>query len=244
MDQIRLWGAIVNAIAVIGGASVGLLFKRLMGNSTQNQKAKTLSDHIFHGMALCVMIIGISGALESAPILTVIISMAIGSLLGHLMRLDTGVNLLGEKIEKLAKNRFGSVAQGFVSASLLFCVGSMTIVGALNSGLMCDHTMQYTKATIDLVAAIILASSMGIGVMFSALFVLIFQGSITLLAQWIQPFLTQDVIGCMSVVGSLLIVGLSLNMLGLTKLKIMNYMPAMFLPILLIPLSNWITSIF
>ena len=120
----------------------------------------------------------------------------------------------------------------------------MTIVGALNSGLMCDHTMQYTKATIDFVSAIILASSMGMGVMFSALFVLVFQGSITLLAQWIQPFLTQDVIGCMSVVGSLLIVGLSLNMLGLTKLKIMNYMPAMFLPILLIPLSNWITSIF
>lgn len=242
MEQFRLWGAIVNALAVIGGAALGMLFRRLMGDASKSEKAKALSDHIFHGMALCVLVIGISGAIESAPILTVIIAVALGSLLGHLMRLDSGVNWLGNKIEALAKDKFGNVAQGFVSASLLFCVGSMTIVGALNSGLMCDHSMQYTKATIDCVAAIVLASSMGIGVMFSSLFVLVFQGSITLLAQWVAPFLNTEVVGCMSVVGSILIIGLSLNMLGLTKLKIMNYMPAIFLPILLIPLSNWIAS--
>ena len=244
MEQFRLWGAIVNAALVVAGSALGLLFKRLIGDASKNEKAKTLSDHIFHGMALCVLAIGVSGAIERSPILIVIISMALGSLLGHLMRLDAGINFIGNKIEALAKDRFGNVAQGFVSASLLFCVGSMTIVGALNSGLMCDHTMQYTKATIDLVAAIVLASSMGIGVMFSSLFVLVFQGSITLLAQWVAPFLNEAVVGCMSVVGSLLIVGLALNMLGLTKLKIMNYMPAIFLPIFLIPLSEFIGTLF
>ena len=244
MEQFRLWGAIVNAALVVAGSALGLLFKRLIGDASKNERAKTLSDHIFHGMALCVLAIGVSGAIESSPILIVIISMALGSLLGHLMRLDAGVNFIGNKIEALAKDRFGNVAQGFVSASLLFCVGSMTIVGALNSGLMCDHTMQYTKATIDFVSAIVLSSSMGIGVMFSALFVLVFQGSITLLAQWVAPFLNEAVVGCMSVVGSLLIIGLALNMLGMTKLKIMNYMPAIFLPIFLIPLSNFISTLF
>lgn len=243
MEELRLWGAIVNALAVIGGAAIGMLFKRLIGDTSKNERAKALSDHIFFGMGLCVITIGISGAIESTNILVVIISVAIGSLLGHLMRLDAGVNALGNKIEALARDKFGNVAQGFVSASLLFCVGAMAIVGSLDSGLLCDHTTQYTKATIDFVSAIVLASSMGIGVMFSALFILVFQGSITLLAQWISPFLNTEVISCMSVVGSILIIGLAMNMLNITKLKIMNYMPAIFLPILFIPLANWIAQI-
>ena len=119
----------------------------------------------------------------------------------------------------------------------------MTIVGSLNSGLMNDHTMLYTKSTLDFVSAIVFSVSLGIGVMFSSVFVLVFQGSITLLAQWVAPVLSTEVITCMTGVGSILIIGLALNMLGITKLKVMNYMPAIILPALLIPLVNWVGSV-
>ena len=120
----------------------------------------------------------------------------------------------------------------------------MTVVGSLNSGLTGDHTMLYTKAVLDFVSALILATSLGIGVGFSAAFLLVFQGSITLLAQWIAPYLNNDVITCMSIVGSILIIGLAFNVLGMTKLKIMNYLPAIFLPALLIPLADWVSGWF
>ena len=120
----------------------------------------------------------------------------------------------------------------------------MTVVGALNSGLTGDHSMLYTKSILDLVSSILLSLSMGIGVLLSAGFVLVLEGSIALLAQWIAPFLGEAVVLCMSGVGSLLIIGLALNVLGVTKLKIMNYLPAIFLPIGLIPLSNWLASLF
>ncbi|MBQ9760178.1 MAG: DUF554 domain-containing protein [Clostridia bacterium] len=235
MEEIRLWGAIVNALAIVGGSLVGLLVRRLIGGGKREGKS-ALSDHIYYGMGLCVLIIGISGAIEDCNILIVILSVALGSVLGHLMRLESGINILGNKIEVMAKDRFGNVAEGFVSASLLFCVGSMAIVGALNSGLSADHTVQYTKATIDCVVSVVMAVSLGVGVCFSALPVFVLQGGITLFAQWIAPFLTADIITAMSVVGSILIVGVATNMLGMTRLKIMNYMPATFLPLLLVPL--------
>ena len=270
MEQFRLWGTIVNMIAVILGSLIGLGIKNLLGRKTTYHRMEALSNCIFHGIGLCVLAIGITGTIKAAvndqilaalagsyvgspentlqvvaslageETLIVVFSMVLGAVIGHLCNLDAGINLLGDKIEKLAHNRFGNVAQGFVSASLLFCVGSMTIVGALNSGLQCDHTMLYTKSILDFVSSLILATSLGIGVMFSAAFVLVFQGSITLLAQWVAPFLSNDVITCMSVVGSILIIGLSLNVLGLTKLKIMNYLPAMLLPAFIIPLVKWV----
>lgn len=264
MEQLRLWGTIVNALAVIGGSAIGLLLRRLLGGKNKSERMQALSDCIFKGVALCVLAIGITGTIKGAvndqiknafaespfegtvsglsgeATLIIIISMALGALIGQLIDLDRGVNKLGERVEALAKARFGNVAQGFVSASLLFCVGSMTIVGSLNSGLLCDHTMLYTKSTLDFVSAIVFSVSMGIGVMFSAAFVLVFQGTVTLLAQWVAPFLSGDVIMCMSITGSILIMGLALNMLGITKLKIMNYMPAILLPALLIPLSEWL----
>ena len=270
MEQLKLWGTMVNALAVIGGSAIGLLIKHFLGGNKKSPRMEALSDCIFKGVALCVLAIGITGTIKGAvndqilsalsgsyagsadaPLqivadiagektLIIIISMALGALMGQLLDLDKGVNLLGAKVEDLAKARFGNVAQGFVTASLLFCVGSMTIVGSLSSGLACDHTMLYTKSTLDFVSAIVFSVSLGIGVMFSSAFVLVFQGSVTLLAGWVAPFLSTEVITCMSGVGSILIIGLALNMLGVTKLKIMNYMPAILLPALLIPLSEWI----
>lgn len=235
MENFKLWGSIVNALAVVGGAAVGMILHRILpvfGKGTGGRSAG-LSDAIMKGLGLCVLLIGIQGAIQTENVLIVILSIVIGTVIGHLCNLDGLINRLGQWVEQMTKGKFGNVADGFVNASLLFCVGAMTVVGSLNSGLSGDHAMQYTKALLDMTAAVVFASSMGFGVMLAAFPVLILQGGITLLATWIEPLLTAQAIAEMSAVGSLLIIGLSLNMLGLTRLKVMNYLPAVFLPILL-----------
>ncbi len=221
-------GTIVNVIAVILGSSIGLILKKGI--------PQRFSDSIMKAVALCVIYIGIDGCLQGQNTLITIISMVLGVLIGELLRLDDGINSLGKKLEdKVSKNRNsdGNIARGFVTASLLFCVGAMTIVGSLESGISGNHEILFSKSLLDFISSIIFSASLGIGVMFSAVFVLLYQGAITLLAQVIGPYLGDVVIAEMTCVGSLLIIALGLNMLGLTKLKVMNYIPAVFLPILL-----------
>ena len=191
-----------------------------------------VSDALMKGLALCVILIGVQGAIKTTNMILVILCIVVGTVIGELCCLEYGMEMLGNKLERATKGRFGEVTRGFVSASLLFCVGSMAIVGSLNSGLVGDHTMQYTKALIDMCVAVVFASTMGFGVLFSSALILLYQGSITLLATLIAPYLTEYVITEMTAVGSLLIMGLGMNMLGLTKLKIMNHLPAVFLPLL------------
>lgn len=183
-------------------------------------------------------IVGISGSLKGENTLILIISMVVGTIIGEGVDLEDKLNRFGKWIEtKFQKNSRGgkkmSIAEGFVSASLLFCVGAMAIVGALQSGLQGNHEMLFNKSMLDFVSAIIFASTMGVGVLCSAAFVLVYQGSITLLAQWVAPLLTENVINEMTCVGSVIIIGLALNMIGITKLKVMNYVPAIFIPIIL-----------
>ena len=173
--------------------------------------------------------------MDGRDTLKLILSVVIGALLGELLDLDGKIQRLGEWVERRFSKGTGgvSIAEGFVTASLMFCVGAMTIVGSLQSGLTGDHQMLFTKSMLDFVSSMIFASSLGLGVLFAAGFVLVFQGGITLLAGLAAPFLGDAVIAEMTCVGSVLIIGLGLNMLGLTKLKVMNYLPAIFLPILL-----------
>lgn len=221
-------GTIVNTIAVIVGAAVGMLLKKGI--------PEKLSDTMMKGLGLCTLYLGISGSLEGQNSLILIISMVVGALIGEGIDLDAKLNHFGSWIESKFKSKDGekvSIAEGFVSASLLFCVGAMTIVGSLQSGLQGNHEMLFNKSMLDFVAAIIFASTMGVGVMLSAAFVFVYQGAITLAAQWLAPFLTDTIIAEMTCVGSVIIVGLALNMLGITKLKVMNYVPAIFIPIIL-----------
>ncbi len=221
-------GTIVNTIAVIIGASIGLLLKKGL--------PENLEDTMMKGLGLCTLFLGIRGSLEGNNSLILIISMVVGALIGEGIDLDEKLNRFGKWLENKFKSKDGdkvSIAEGFVSASLLFCVGAMTVVGSLQSGLMGNHEMLFNKSMLDFVAAIIFASSMGIGVLFSAVFVLVYQGAITLAAQWVAPFLTDTIIAEMTCVGSVIIIGIGLNLLGITKLKVMNYVPAIFIPILL-----------
>ena len=161
------------------------------------------------------------------------------AVIGELLDLDGHLNRFAEGLErkfrKTGGNGKASLAEGFVTASLVFCVGAMTIVGALNDGLTGDHQMLFTKATLDFVSSIVFASSLGVGVLMAAAAVFVIQGGIACLASLVAPLLQTpaSVIPEMVVVGSVLILGLSLNLIGVTKLKVMNYVPAIFLPILL-----------
>lgn len=246
MESISLWGTIVNVLAVIAGSGIGLFVKYVTGLDVFKSKRRSdtqsdgvmigkrdFSDTIMKGLGLCVLLIGVSGAIKTDNTLLVIVSMALGGLVGEALNLDRWVSSLGDKVEGLTKGRFGKVSEGFVTASLLFCVGAMTIVGSLNSGLNGDHGMLYAKSVLDFVASIVFATSLGVGVAFSSAFVLVFQGSITLLAQWISPWLTEAVVTEMTAVGSLLIIGVAFNVMNVTKIKVMNLLPAMFFPILL-----------
>ena len=218
-------GTIVNSLAIIGGCLLGLIIK---GGIPEK-----LSNTIMNGIALCVLYIGISGALEDSNTLITIVSMAVGALIGELIDIDMWLNKLGDYLEsKFSKGSSKtSIAQGFVSASLLFCVGAMAVVGSLESGLMGNNETLFAKSILDSITSIIFTASLGIGVMFSAVSVFLYQGAIALGASFLSGVLSESVISSMTSVGSLLIMGLGLNILKSTNIKIANLLPAMFLPI-------------
>lgn len=217
-----LLGSLVNSAAIILGGSIGLALKKGLSDR--------IASAVMNALALCVLYIGVSGILKGENILITILSMVFGTLVGEWIDLDKKINQLGDEIESRvsSENKEHSVSNGFVTASLLFCVGAMAIVGALQSGLTGNHDTLFAKSLIDGIAAIVMASSLGIGVLLSAGLILVYEGGITLFANVLAPLLTDSVINEMTCVGSLLIVGLALNMLKLTNLKIMNYAPAVF----------------
>lgn len=221
-----LLGSLVNSAAIILGGSIGLALKKGLSDR--------IASAVMNALALCVLYIGVSGMLKGENILITILSMVFGTLVGEWIDLDKKINQLGDEIESRvsSENKEHSVSNGFVTASLLFCVGAMAIVGALQSGLTGNHDTLFAKSLIDGIAAIVMASSLGIGVLLSAGLILVYEGGISLFANVLAPLLTDSVINEMTCVGSLLIVGLALNMLKLTDLKIMNYAPAVFFPIL------------
>ena len=158
--------------------------------------------------------------------------MVIGSVIGELLHIEDGVTRAGDWLQKRF-GKSGSITEGFVTGSLVFAAGAMAVMGALESGLKNDHTILMTKSVIDMAGSVAFAGSLGIGVAFSALSILVLEGTVTLLASLLTGVLTDAVITEISVTGSLIIIGVGLNVLGLTKLRIMNMTPALLLPILL-----------
>ncbi|MEG1524443.1 MAG: DUF554 domain-containing protein [Clostridia bacterium] len=221
-------GTIVNCVAILMGGGLGLLLKKGL--------PKKLSDTVMQGVALICIYIGITGSLQGKNALIATVAMVVGGVVGTLLELDAHLNHLAHRIEKMlvkdekAGSTFG---EGFVTATLLFCVGAMAVVGSLNSGLSGNHEVLFTKSLLDGVSAFIFASALGGGVLLSAVPVLLYQGAITLLARGIAPALSLVAIDEMTCVGSLLIVAIGTNLLKVTNIKVMNFVPAIFLPILL-----------
>ncbi len=217
-------GTIVNCLTIIAGSIVGILFK----NGIPEKYNKT----IMQAIGLAVMLIGLKNALGCDDLLIIIISLALGSLIGEWVGIESYLERLGKFLESKFSKSGSTFSMGFVSASLMYCVGSMAIVGALESGLTGNHDTLFAKATLDGIVAIILTSSFGIGVLFSAVPVLLYQGAITLLAGVVKPLLVPVVISQMSATGGLLILALGMNMIREKKIRVGNMLPAIFLPFL------------
>jgi uncharacterized protein len=220
----NLLGTIVNTLSIIVGSLIGLLFK----GSIPEKYSKT----IMHAIGLSVVLIGIQTAIKTDAILMVIISLATGSLLGELIRIEDRLDQLGNWIgRRLSKDSTG-ISKGFVTASLLYCVGAMAIVGSLESGLSGNHQTLFAKSILDGIGSVIFASTLGIGVLFSAVSVFVYQGVITITASSIKHLLLPEVVSQMSAVGGLLIFAIGISLLEIKKIKIGNMLPAIFIPLI------------
>jgi len=217
-----LFGTIVNALLIIVGAVLG----RFLHNIPERMK-----ETIMYGIGLAVAVIGIQMTFESTQILIVIISIVVGAVLGEWMDLDRKVTRLGEWLEqKLPKKEEGTnISEGFVTATLIFVVGSMAIIGAIDSGLRNDHNVLVMKGIIDGFTSIILSSSLGIGVAFAAIPVFVYQGVITILSTQISQYIPQALLNFfiseMTATGGLMILAIGLNLIGLTKIRVANLVP-------------------
>jgi uncharacterized membrane protein YqgA involved in biofilm formation len=217
-------GTIVNTIAIILGGILGLLFRKGISD-----RFKTT---VMQSLGLAVFMIGLAGALRSENILLLIFSMVIGSLIGEGLNVEDKLSRLGQWIETKSGQGEGQVARGFVAASLIFCVGAMAIVGALESGLTGNHETLYAKSLLDGVSSVIFASTLGIGVLFSAVSVFVYQGAITLAAGALAAVLVDAVILEMAAIGGLLIMGIAINILEFKRIPVGNMLPAIFIPLL------------
>jgi uncharacterized membrane protein YqgA involved in biofilm formation len=194
------------------------------------------------GVALCVLLIGITGAITTNNIMIVIVSIVIGAIIGTLCKLDKGITGLGEFIEKKTGGKLGSITQGFVTASLLFCVGAMAIVGSIQDGLTGDYSMLTAKAILDFVIVAIMASTYGVGTMCSALAILVYQGSITIISHFAGNFISEELTGYLSYIGSALIFCVGINITFGKKIKVGNLLPALFIPAIYV-FGKWILTL-
>lgn len=221
-------GTIGNIALILIGSTLGVLIKEGLKQRFQ--------ETIMNGLGLAVMMIGISGALEglNSNVLLMIISLALGGLLGELINIEERLDRAGQWIKgkiKINKERDKGFVEGFVNSSLLFCVGAMAIIGSLRDGLFADPSMLLAKGFLDGVAAIFFASTLGIGVFFSVIPLGLYQGSITMAAKYIEPYLSERLIANMSFIGSILIFGIGINMIFGKKIRTGNLLPAILIPI-------------
>lgn len=218
-----LLGSLVNAGAVVVGGLVGLFAGKLL--------SEKLRTSVMAALSLMTIGIAVPGLLKSSNALIPIISMVVGTIIGELLDIDAAVNKLGAALQK----RFSgsTVTEGFVTGSLVFAIGALAVMGPLESGLQHQHSLLFSKSVIDGVASVVFASTLGLGVALSGITVFVVEGGIALLAAVVAPYLGEAVVNEITFVGSLLIVGISLNLLGVTKLRILNMVPAILLPILL-----------
>ena len=219
-----MFGTVVNVMSIIAGGLIGLLFRG--GISEKYNRT------MMHAIGLAVVLIGVKTALKTDALLIVILSLAIGGILGELLRIEDRLEQLGNWIgNRLSKDGKG-ISQGFVSASLLYCVGAMAIVGSMESGLSGNHQTLYAKSILDGISSILFASTLGIGVIFSAASVFVYQGLITLTAAFLGQFLLPDVVSQMSAIGGLLIFAIGIGLLEIKKIKVGNILPAIFIPLI------------
>ena len=230
-------GTLVNVAAIVAGGTVGLVFKKIL--------SERITETVMQATGLAVVIVGLCGTLSSAftvvegristgHILLMIISLALGALFGELLKIEDRLEAFGKFMEKklVRPGNTSPFAQGFVTATIVFCVGAMAIVGSLEDGMSGNSTTLFTKSVLDGIIAMIFASTLGFGVLFSAVSVGGYQGALTLLAMFVAPYLPETVITQISIIGSILIMSIGFNLLKISKIKVGNMLPAIFIPII------------
>jgi len=217
-------GVLVNVLTVLIGSTLGLLLKK--------QIPERLTSAVMTAIGLCTVAIGVTGVIKGQNQLVMIISLVLGTIIGTLIDIDGKLTKIGDKLQKKSKkgeNEKSTFSQGFVTASLLFCVGAMTIVGSMNAGISGDNQMLYTKSVLDLISSTMLGASLGIGVLFSSAFVLVFQGGLVALSMALGSFLNDFAVAELICAGSVMIIALGLNLIGITKIKVANLLPGLIL---------------
>lgn len=217
-------GVLVNVGAIIVGGFIGLLLKHGLSDR--------IKQIVMQAIGLSVIIIGIAGAIETNNAVLLVLSLVIGGVIGTLLKIEHNLDKLGRKIEDKFAEEEGGFAKGFVLASLIYCVGAMAIVGSIEAGVSGDNTTLYIKSILDGVTAIIFTATLGYGVIFSGIPVLIYQGLIVLLGVQMEPLLTNELITEMGAVGSVIIMGIGIKLLDLKDIKVGDLLPAIFVPII------------
>lgn len=234
-----LEGTIVNAVAIIIGGIIG---------SFLNNIPNKIRITVMQGLGLAVLIQGILMGLKTENFLLVIFSLVIGGIIGELLNLEDRLNRLGNKIENKVGNNKGNIATGFVTATLVYTIGAMAILGALNSGLNLDHSLLYLKAMLDGFTAIIFASTLGIGVVFAAIPVFLYQGAIAIFAKYINVFIEQNLLDMIiteiTATGGILIIGIAINILDIKKINVANLLPAVAIVPIGVIFLDWVAKFF
>jgi uncharacterized protein len=231
-----LTGTLVNFAAIIVGGGIGLLFRKGL--------PKKFMNAIIYAIALVIFALGVGYVIKSQQVLALIISVILGTLVGTMLQLDAGLVKLGQSVQDRMKGAGGRFAEGFTSCTLLYCVGAMAITGSIQGGLNNDHSIIFIKSVMDGVTAIFFASSLGVGVLFSAIPVLLYQGIIALAASALSPVLDLAVVTEMSAAGGVALIALSISMLDIKKLDVANMLPSIFFPIAVLPLINLLLGLF
>lgn len=218
-----LLGTVVNTLAIVAGSLLGLVFHRFI--------PQRHADTLLQAVAFAILLMGLKMAWEMDGFILLVCSLAVGSGIGSVIGIEDRMNRLGKRLESRFSASTSGFSKAFVTTSLLYCVGSLAIVGSLESGLAGNHETLFAKSVIDGMGSILFAATMGIGVLFSAVPVFLYQGGIAVSASLAKTFLTPEVIAQMSAVGGLLIVGMGLNMLGAVRVKVGDMLPAIFIPL-------------
>ncbi len=218
-------GTLVNTATVIIGSSIGLLI-----GARFSERINTI---VMHALGLSTLLIGFQMALKAESILLIIGSLALGGIVGELIKLEEALGALGEFLKRKVKSKSGNFVLGFVTSSLVFCIGPMTIVGSIQDGVSGDAGVLYAKSLLDGFASVVFASSLGIGVIFSALTVLIFQGALTILGSKLSFLLKPEILNELIATGGLIIVGIGIFLLGIKRIKVGNFLPALVIVVIL-----------
>ena len=227
-------GALVNGLAAAVGGLIGMGLKRHL--------SQELADFLMVALGLAVVLTGITGLVGAGNVLLTTCALCVGATIGHVLDLDGAVRRLGDRVQarfdRFAADNpaFADVSSGFVGATLVVCVGAMAIVGSLAAGLRGDQSTLYTKALMDLVICVPMGATLGVGVVLSGVAAFVYEGALTLGAAWLAPLLSEAVINEMLVCGSLLLFAIGLNFMRVTEIKVANLLPAVFLPVALVPL--------